>query len=756
MNVVFFAHTMRTVWPPLRCNVLEAIVYLVAATLTVSVFFAILGFVRHKRRQRLDAQRLQQAERDGVRMPASLHPVVDSDRCSGCLTCLAICPEGDLFGVVDNKAVLIEGSRCIGHGACAEACPTGAISLVFGSKERGLDLPETDACYETARDGVYVVGELGGMGLIKNAVKQGLEVAHHLKTTIERAREADKDVAIVGAGPAGIAAALGCKEAGLSFRIFDQNRRGGAIAAYPRHKVVMSEKLQLPLYGPFGERVMRKEELIATLDAVLHKAQISIHERVKLLDVHGQNGAFHVITDHGSFTARKVVLAVGRRGTPRKLEVPGEDKPKVTYALDDAAQYDSRHVLVVGGGDAALEAAIALGQEPNVHASLSYRGKSFGRARAANREKIADLNKRGRVRLIMESEVIAIEDAQVRLRNQKGQKKWLRNDYVIVCIGGTLPTALLDKLHIRLRRHHGLTQTPSHQAGAAQRPPMRALIVAIYGVAGATAVALLAWGWGYYTGDAIIRLRSDLHRWLRPSGLIGHGIGVVATLLLAFNYLYGFRKRWPWLQGIAMPLWIGLHTAIGISGPALIFFHSAFQSRNLLATTTAALLALVVLTGMVGRYLFGFLPRSPDARQPTDLNKLQQQQMDNEHTLITFAQGIHRSDVVLSIANQISHAVPARGGFLAVLLTAAWQRRRVKRQLVQARLLWQDAATYELFCAQVMAQQKLRLQIILYQRIRQLFSRWRVFHAALAWGLAGVVTAHIVVSIYLGYGWVFF
>ncbi|MGZ6135088.1 MAG: NAD(P)-binding domain-containing protein, partial [Myxococcaceae bacterium] len=263
--------------------------------------------------------------------------MINPDICIGSLSCLKSCPEGDILGMVGGSARLIQADHCIGHGRCAAECPVDAIKLVFGTSERGVDLPMVDQYFESSRPGVHVVGELGGMGLIRNAVAQGLQVGQRLAATAPRRQ--GTEVVVVGGGPAGLAAALALKAAGRSFRVLEQGTLGGTIANYPRQKVVMTEPLQVPYLGRISKKRISKEELLAAWQQALKKAAIRVDEGVRVLAIEGNDGAFRVQTDKGYVDAGKVVLATGRRGTPRKLGVPGETLPKVTYRLIDAEQY---------------------------------------------------------------------------------------------------------------------------------------------------------------------------------------------------------------------------------------------------------------------------------------------------------------------------------------------------------------------------------------------------------------------------------
>src|SRR5215471_14142157 len=258
--------------------------FLLIAVALVAILFAVY-MLRRWLEDRRAKHKLADAIRLELNVPTSLHPVIDPDVCIGSGSCITACPEGKILGLIDGVASLLNAAKCIGHGKCAAECPVDAIKLVFGSAERGVELPEVDEFFETSRPGVHIVGELAGMGLIKNALTQGLQVAARFKDTIERgaATEGAVDVVIVGAGPAGIATAVGCRAAGLSYALIEQDTVGGTVAHYPRQKLVMTETIDLPFYGPFGQTLIRKEQLIESFEGVIKKAGLKIHEKTRLM-----------------------------------------------------------------------------------------------------------------------------------------------------------------------------------------------------------------------------------------------------------------------------------------------------------------------------------------------------------------------------------------------------------------------------------------------------------------------------------------
>ena len=420
-----------------------------AATLALVL---VLYLRRHHRLQHADAQELKQSQAAGLAEPPSLHPVVDPSRCIGSGSCVQACPE-DALGIVNGKAVLKNASACIGHGACLSACPVEAISLVFGTERRGIDIPNISAEFETNVPGVYIAGELGGMGLIRKAAEQGRQAMEPIRRRADSSNELD--VLIVGCGPAGLSAALVAIQHKLRYRVIEQeDSLGGAVYHYPRNKITMTAPVQLALVGnvKFGE--VSKEKLLEFWAGVVKTTGLDVAYRERLTGIERTATGFAVQTNRAKYAARSVLLAMGRRGTPRKLDVPGEEASKVVYRLVDPEQYRGMKVLVVGGGDTALEAAIAVAEQPGTEVTLSYRSAAFARVKAKNRERLDTLSAAGGLRVMLNSNVQSIDTTGVRLE-QQGTLHDLANEAVIVCAGGELPMPLLRSFGIEFETKFG-------------------------------------------------------------------------------------------------------------------------------------------------------------------------------------------------------------------------------------------------------------------------------------------------------------
>ncbi len=420
------------------------------------LFVALLLYINwQKRNNQIAEQKWQDSKDAGMTEPASLHPLIDPNLCLGCATCVSACPEGKILGIKNRKAKLVSPSSCIGHGACREACPTDAISLVFGTETRGIEIPLVNESFETNVKGIFIAGELGGMGLIKNAIAQGKKAVGAIANEIDKSSKAELDLVIVGAGPAGLSSALAAKEKKLNFVLLEQDTVGGTIAHYPRGKIVMTQPAELPLVGKFQFREASKESLVDFWESVLKKVNLNIKTEQRVDAIEKIEKGFCVKTGKSQFTSKSILLTMGRRGTPRKLGVPGEESPKVMYRLTDPEQYTNKKVLVVGGGDSALEAALAISEQPGAEAILSYRNDAFSRAKPKNRQKVEEYSATGnKLKVMLKSNVVSISDNTVKI-NTGAEEEDFENDYVIVCAGGILPTPFLKKIGINVEEKFG-------------------------------------------------------------------------------------------------------------------------------------------------------------------------------------------------------------------------------------------------------------------------------------------------------------
>jgi thioredoxin reductase (NADPH) len=434
---------------------MDSMLTLAVYAVPIAVFLAV--YLLRQRRTHAKHKRVQdEAIAAGLTEPASLHPVIDPARCLGCGACVKACPEQPLhevLGLIGGKAVLVGPTDCIGHGACKTVCPFNAITLVLGTERRGIDIPVLKPNFESNVPGIYVAGELGGMGLIKNALLQGQQALEAVaKAGVKR--KGALDVLIIGAGPAGLAASLAAKKFGLNFKTIEQDSLGGAVFQYPRGKLVMTAPVELPLIGKVHFKHTSKEELLDFWTRACKDAGLNIRYQERCVAVQARDGIFEVTAGQNRYTACAILLAIGRRGTPRKLQVAGEELPKVVYRLIDPEQYRGRHVLVVGGGDSALEAAASIAELGDAHVTLSYRGDAFQRAKQRNRERVTQAGSQGRLHVMLNSTVREIRDNEVVLQ-QSGKTLKAANDAVIVSAGGILPNDFLRSIGIEVETKYG-------------------------------------------------------------------------------------------------------------------------------------------------------------------------------------------------------------------------------------------------------------------------------------------------------------
>lgn len=425
-------------------------VFLICA---ITIFF----YLRKKQvNSKVTEKKIEIAKEEGLFEPVSLYPHIDLKACIGSAACVADCPEKDILGIVDGVATVINTANCIGHGACFHACPVEAISLRIGTESRGIDLPHVNETFETNFKGVYIAGELGGMGLIKNSVEQGQQAIENMVKNKKSNPKKVIDVAIIGAGPAGISATLAAKKHGLSSVTLEQDSLGGTVYTFPRSKIVMTSPMDLPLYGKAKLYDTSKDELLKLWTNVINEHNIEIKQKTKVEQIiPAEDDTFKIMTNtKEEYICNHVLLSIGRRGSPRKLNVPGEESQKVAYRLLEPERIKNKNILVVGGGDSAIESVLLVKDENE--ATLSYRKDQFSRLKPKNKENINQAIQEGSVTVIFNSNVVSINDDNVLLKIDEETIK-IENDLVYIFAGGELPTAFLQKAGIEVKKRFGYT-----------------------------------------------------------------------------------------------------------------------------------------------------------------------------------------------------------------------------------------------------------------------------------------------------------
>lgn len=431
----------------------QIIIYGLAILLCILVIVIYLW--RKKKSSNIVEQKIQKARELGLYEPISLHPVVDEASCIQTGACIAACPEKDILGIRNGKATTINASQCIGHGACFHACPTQAITLCIGTEKRGVELPHVSPEFETNIPGIYIAGELGGMGLIKNAVEQGKQAVENLATKINKKHQAEYDLLIVGAGPAGISASLAAKKHKLKAVALEQDSIGGTVFTFPRSKIVMTSAMDIPLHGKVKLYETSKTELLDLWQRLISTFEIPIIENSKVESVEKQQGIFKVTTKNGKeYTASKILLTIGRRGSPRKLNIPGENLEKVAYRLLEPENISNKKILVVGGGDSAVESALILADNNTV--TLSYRSEVFNRLKPKNNERIQKAIAEEKLNVIFNSQPTEITSSSVHIKlSDNNEEMILENDLIFIFAGGELPTSFLKKIGLDITKKHG-------------------------------------------------------------------------------------------------------------------------------------------------------------------------------------------------------------------------------------------------------------------------------------------------------------
>lgn len=432
---------------------MESVITILVVFILVAI--TVIPYLKKMRRREREALEAQEKGKLISGKPQAQHPHIDVSLCVGCGTCVSACPEGDVLAVIGGKSTIINGYKCIGHGLCADACPTGAITIVMASPSVSADLPMLTENYETNVKGIFIVGELGGMALIKNAINQGRDCVTYISTQLassdRRLKYSDDvyDVLIVGAGPAGISASLTAIQNKIRYITIDQDDIGGTVRQYPRQKLVLTSPVELPMYGKFKKLEISKEDLLEFWEEVFKKSGLKVNTQEKVLDIKKEGELFFITTSKGSYKALNVILALGKRGTPRKLDVTGEKLDKVYYRLIEADHYKNCNILIVGGGDSAIESAMGLATQPGNRVTISYRGDQFTRIKDRNAKRIQQFSDEKKVEIIFQSKIKEIKEKSI-LMDNNGETKEIPNDFVWIFAGGEAPNKFLEKIGIQI------------------------------------------------------------------------------------------------------------------------------------------------------------------------------------------------------------------------------------------------------------------------------------------------------------------
>lgn len=446
--------------------------------------FFLFGYLRSQKKKEARAREAVEKGKLFSEGPKAQHPHIDSNYCIGCGTCTSVCPEGDVLAMIGGKAVIVNGHKCIGHGLCADACPVGAITMVMASPSMAADMPYLTPEYETSVQNLFIVGELGGLALIKNAVNQGRDCVDTIAARLQANGAVQPvpgvhDLLVIGAGPAGISASLRAIENKLNYLTIERDEIGGTVAKYPRQKLVMTSPVEFPMYGKFKKMQLSKENLLAFWDMILNRSDFNVSTGEKVQDVkRAEDGIFTVVTVTNQYRARAVILALGRAGEPRKLGVKGEELPKVMYRLIEADHYINKKILVIGGGDSAVEAAMGLACQTGNQVTVSYRSERFSRIKERNEKRMEDFIRSGKLRVLFNSNPVEFRPESVVLE-VNGSAEEIANDFVWIFAGGTPPNAFLKKIGVGFgARDLTLEASKEAKSAAAERKQLAQAVAA--------------------------------------------------------------------------------------------------------------------------------------------------------------------------------------------------------------------------------------------------------------------------------------
>ncbi len=700
-------------------------------------------------------EELARAKSRGSHAARLQHPHVDLNHCIGCGTCVRACPEEGVLELIHGQAVVVHGARCVGHGRCAAECPTGAIALTLGDLSERRDIPALSQELEApGTPGLFLSGEVTGFALIRTAIVHGTSVADEVARRVAAANGSARrggelrDLCIVGAGPAGLACALRAKERGLDAVLVEQAELGGTVSKYPRRKLVMTQPVELPLHGRLKRTTYSKEELLELWEEIVGQHDLALETGHQVEGVAARaDGTFDVRTSRGSFHARNVCLALGRRGSPRKLGVPGEELSKVAYSLLDASSYRHRRILVVGGGDSAIEAALGLAEQEGNQVTLSYRKDAFFRVKPRNEARFDLALREGRVQARFGSEVRAIDPERVQLRVDSGDDLWLENDEVFVFAGGIPPFELLEACGVSFDPADRPAEEPLlEQTGGL----LRALLVAL--ALGLVALVWTAYRADYYTLPISERPRSPWHAALRPSSPFGLALGAGATVAILANLAYLFRRSLPRLERLgSLRGWMTAHVVTGILALLLALVHAAMLPRDSLGGHAFLALCVLVATGAVGRYFYSFVPRTANGRE------LALEEAQGRLAALSREWDEDRGRFADYARREVQALVEAghwRGSFVRRLGALLHSHRRLSRTLSRLRVeaTAEDLPAHQIDSLTSLARRAHRAALATahYEDLRGLLSTWRYVHRWAALVMVLLVAFHVANALRFG------
>lgn len=725
---------------------------LVALVLTLGVAtLAALARRAELARMERGVRARESAVRTGAHKAQLSQPVVDLSRCLGCGACVAACPEDNVLELVHGQALVVNGARCVGHAACERECPVGAITVTLANLHERRDVPVLAPSLEAVgAPGLFLAGEVTAHALIKTAIEHGTQVAREVAARCASPASAlpsdgaPLDLCIVGAGPAGLACALEAKKHGLRFAVIDQaSELGGTVAKYPRRKLVITQPVELPLYGALKQASYTKEELIDLWKSIARQHELPIRAGCTLESLQRFDDGFVLATSGGEVRARHVCVAVGRRGAPNRLGVAGEELEKVSYGLLDAHSYAGRRVLVVGGGDSAVEAAVALAEQPDAHVTLSYRRAAFFRLRGRSEQRLNHALESGRLQVVLDSDVRAIapEHVELEVREPQGARRVrVANDDVFVLAGGAPPFPLLERAGVSFDPTLRAPAPPRVEQGAGLT---QALVVGL--CLSLAALAWVLWNFDYYSAPAAVRALDERHTALRPGRGLGLALGIAATALIGVNLLYLARRaqRWKITFG-SLKAWMTSHVATGVLALLCALVHAGMTTRDSVGGHSLWALAALLGTGAIGRYFYAWVPRAANGRE-LELEEVREQlarlgdEWDKAHR--AFIERVQVELAELVRARQWRSSFPGR---VAALISG---QRDLRRRL---------AALAEQGRAQGVPPERVRATLDLARRahstavaaahfedLRALLGTWRYLHRWVAVLMLVLLAAHI-------------